>query len=80
MGTTYIDDASNVTLNRGTTKKQVYLVVIIPKSPKILNNSETGLAVGDGGIHVMLLSVLVNAESFKGQVAPRTELWLHWSW
>jgi hypothetical protein len=80
VGKTYIDDASNVTLNRGTAEKQVYLVVVITKSPEILNNSETSLAVGDGSIHIVLLPVLVNAKSFEGQVAPRTELWLNWSW
>jgi hypothetical protein len=77
---TYIDNSCNVALDWCTTEEQIYLIVIISKSPQILNDSETGLTIGDSGIHVMLFSMFIDAESLKGQITPRTELWLHWSW
>jgi hypothetical protein len=75
---TYVDNSRNVTLDRCTAEEQIYLIVIISESPQILNYSETGLTIGDSGIHVMLFSMFIHTESLKGQITPRAELWFDW--
>ena len=49
-------------------QQEINLIITVPEAPQVFNASEGGLAVGDGGVHVMLLALLVDAESFEGQV------------
>ena len=44
---------------------------------QILYRPQAGLPVRDRGVQVMLLAVLVNAETFERQVPPRTIVILH---
>jgi hypothetical protein len=69
-----------VALDWCTAEEQIYLIVVISESPQILNYSEAGLTIGDSGIHVMLFSMFIDAESLEGQITPRPELWLNWPW
>lgn len=94
---TYINNSSDVTLNRSTTKKEVRLIIIVscrfPElaritttidiltiSSQILDGSQARLPVCHTRIHVMLLAMLINAETFEIDVSPRSELWLARSW
>lgn len=44
------------------------------ETSQILDDTQGGLTVRDGRVEVMLLSVLVDAEAFKGQVPAGSEL------
>jgi len=46
--------------DRRTAEQHVYLVVVVPVSPQILNDAKGGLAVCDRGIEVVLLAVFVD--------------------
>jgi hypothetical protein len=69
-----------MTLDWRTAEQQVYLIVIISEPSEVFDDSKRGLPVCDSGVHVMLLAILINAETLEGQVAPRTKLWLNRSW
>lgn len=43
-------------------------------SSQILNNSQTSLTIRDGGIIIMLLTILIDRKSLKVYVPSRTEL------
>lgn len=69
-----IDYARQMALHRSAAQQQVNLVVGVAVAAQVLDDAEAGLAVGDGGIEVVLLAVLVDAEAFKVDVAARSEL------
>ena len=70
-----IDNPSDVALDRGARKEEVDLVVVVAVAAEILNDADAGLAVGDGGVEVELLAVLVDAESL---CRPGEEGLLEW--
>lgn len=60
-------------LHRRTAEQQVDLVVTVSVATQILDDPQTGLSVGNGGVEVMLLSALIDREAFKGEVAAGPE-------
>jgi hypothetical protein len=64
-------------LHRRTTQQQIDLIIIVSKPPQILDHAQGGLAIRDGGIHVVLAAVFVDAEALEGEVAAGPELGLH---
>lgn len=66
-----------MSLNRNATQHQVDLIITVAEALEVLDDAQTGLAVGDGGVHVVLLAVLVDAEALKVDHASRAELRLH---
>lgn len=75
--TTHIHDPRNMPLHRRTAQQQIDLIVIIAKAPQILNDPQGGLPIRHGGIHVVLLAVLVDAEALEGEVAAGSKLRFH---
>jgi hypothetical protein len=63
-----------MTFDRDARQHQVDLVVRVAVTLEILDHAQAGLAVCDGGIHVVLLAVLVDAEAFKVDHAAGGEL------
>ena len=51
-------------LDRGTREQEIDLVVVVAVATQVLDDADTGLAVSDGGVQVVLLAVLVDAKSF----------------
>lgn len=49
-------------------------------SSEILNDAQTGLAVGDGGVEVVLLAVLIDAEALEVDVSAGSKGWFHGAW
>ncbi|KAH3661778.1 hypothetical protein OGAPHI_005956 [Ogataea philodendri] len=80
-----VDNTSNVALNRGGRQQQVDLVVVVSVSSEILDDSQTGLSVGHGGVQAQLFAGFVNREPFKGEVSAWTVVVLdrtgkiHWT-
>lgn len=74
---THIDNTSYMTLDRDAAEHQVDLVVAVTEAAQVFDNTEAGLAIGNGGVHVVLLAVLVDAEALKVDHAAGAELRLH---
>lgn len=68
---TYIDNARDMALDGDTTQHQIDLVVGVAEALEVLHDAEAALAVRHGGVHVMLLAVLVDAEALKVNHATR---------
>lgn len=66
--------------DRDAAQHQVDLVVAVAVALEVLDNAQAGLAVGHGGVHVVLLAVLVDAEALKVDHPPGAELRLHGPW
>lgn len=64
-----IHQSAHVALDWRTAQHEVDLVIVVAVPPQILDAPEGGLAVGDGGIHVVLFPVLVDAEALEGEIA-----------
>lgn len=64
-------------LDRRTAKQQINLVIVIAVTAQILNHSQTGFAVRNRRIQVVLLAGMVDAEALEGQVATGAELRLN---
>lgn len=77
---TYIHNACDVPFNGDTAQHQVDLVVTVAESAEVFDDAKAALAVGDGGVHVMLLAVLVDAEALEVDHPAGAELRLHGSW
>lgn len=73
----YIDQAGNMALDRRAAEQEIGLVVIIPEPSEVLDAPERRLAIGDGGIEIVLLAVLVDAESLERQISPGTVMRFH---
>ena len=69
-----IHNARNMALDGGAAEQQVDLVVVVAEAFQILDDSEGGLAVRDGGVHVVLFAVLVDRKALEGEHAARAEL------
>ena len=67
-----IHKPSNMALNRRATQQQINLIIAVPEPTQILDTPKRGLAVRHGGVQVVLLSVLVDAEAFEGEIATGT--------
>lgn len=52
-----------MTLYRGAAQEEIDLVVIVPVPPKILDDSQACLAVRNGCVKVVLLTILVDREA-----------------
>lgn len=79
-GETYIDDGCYMTLDRGTTKKEICLVVAVTKSFQILYCIQTGLSICNCCIHEILLAILIDAEALEVDVSTWTKFWFYWPW
>ena len=53
-------------LDRRAREQQVDLVVVVAVAAEVLDDAQAGLAVGDGGVHVVLDAVLVDGEALCG--------------
>ena len=60
--------------DRDAAEHQVDLVVGVAVALEVFNHPQAGLAVRDGGVHVVLLALLVDAEAFEVDHAAGTEL------
>lgn len=47
---------------------EIYLIVVVAISSQVLDHTQTGLAIGDRGIQVMLLAVLIDREALLGRI------------
>lgn len=63
-----------------TTKQQIHLFIRIPKPTQVFNHPPTCLPVGNSSIQVMLLPIMIDAESFKGQISTGSKLGFDWTW
>ena len=70
----HIHNPRNMPLHGRTTQQQINLVIIIPEAAEVLDNAETGLAVGNGGVEVVLFAGFVDGEAFEVDIAARPEL------
>lgn len=66
-----------MTFDGDTTQHQIDLVVTVPEPSEVLDDPQTGLTVGHGGVHVVLFAVFVDAEPFKVDHPTWAELRLH---
>lgn len=64
----------NMALHWRTTQQQVNLIIRVPVTPQVLDNTQAGLAVGDSCVEVVLLAMLVDREALEVDVAAWTEL------
>ena len=76
---TYINNACDMALNWRASQEKVDLIVIIPIPPEILDTTQACLPIRHSGIHVVLLSMLVDRESFEVYVTSWSELRFHWA-
>lgn len=77
---THIDNASNVTLDRSTRQKQVDLVIIVSEALEILDDTEAALAIRDGCVVIILLTVFVNRKTLSSgqyRTSSRAEQYPH---
>lgn len=74
---TYIDNSRDMPFDGDAAQHQIDLVVAVPEASEILDDTQAALAVRDGGVHVVLFPVLVDAEPFEVDHPARTELRLH---
>lgn len=67
-------------LDRSAAQQEIDLVVVVAVAPQVLDDAEAGLAVGDGGVEVVLFAVLVDAKAFEVDVAAGAELGFDGAW
>ena len=60
-----------MSLNRRAAQQQIRLVVIIPKTPQILNTAQRRLTIRHRSIKIVLFAILIDAEALERQIAPR---------
>lgn len=64
-------------LDRDATQHQIDLVVTVSEAAKVLDDAQARLAIRHRGVHVVLLAVLVDAETLKVDHPAGAELRLH---
>lgn len=72
-----VHDTRDMTLHRRTTQEHVDLVIAITVSSKILDHTQACLSIGNRCIQVALITLVIDGEPLKGEIASRPELGFH---
>lgn len=63
--------------HRCCTQQQINLIIVIPVSPQILNDTKTTLTIGYSCIEEVLFAILIDGEALEIEHPPRPELRLN---
>jgi len=74
MWYTHVNNPCHMALDRNAAQHQIDLIVTVPIALEVLDDAKTRLAIRDRGIHVVLLALLINAETLKVNHSSGTEL------
>lgn len=67
-----IHQPAHMPLNRRTAQHQIGLIIIIAETSQVLNRPQTSLPIRHGGIEIVLLALLIHAETLEREIASRT--------